>query len=703
VTSFLRRWQDKYPILDANVTTTKAGVEEYTTRLRAVVDEIAELDTEREQLRDALPTLQRTIRQAEAAAARCAACEQTGIRAASATDRRPGVVAARTKAEHAIDDADRTIAAAAIERDDALARAAASNETAARWRDRLGSVGVKPGDTVPDAPVEQLEQEWRTQRAALEQEQRGSTHAALLDEAEDLVAQLAVEVGRHDAELMTEVNTRLANHRAATPEGRATLLAAADDAQQRCITDHLRASHDLDQARRTVTERQPEGRAVYVQLPEEWRAISADECVEMVVRVDRSNVKWRNRQREENQAAAAAKAEAENAERFRWSFNNTVSLWPGEPVPTGAVFDGTPDEATSTLQDRIAAHRAAIDERDGAARARADQRDAVKRCAVGPRFAEFTLAKKAMSTSDEELYDRAKGWSVELGIRARSIRDELEELNRHRESLVNQLHGLAEAQLRLLRAVTRSSNIPAGFGELSGKPAFSIDFDKLDETEALARLATRVDTWAVQLAADPKRATRTEQIDRWLAEAAKDLVKVNAGGASWRVKVLKPLLDNRVHYCAPDRIEKEYSGGQELTLAVLLYCCLAAVRSNHRTTGRRPAGALLLDNPFGKASNRQLIAMQQALAGKSGIQLICATGLNDPTVIAAFEGPDARVIRLRNDIDQRGGLNHLRVADPLVRKAITEAILDGHDADDPNGYVSATSYTVNEPASQESP
>jgi hypothetical protein len=355
------------------------------------------------------------------------------------------------------------------------------------------------------------------------------------------------------------------------------------------------------------------------------------------------------------------------------------------------------------LQDRIAAHRTAIEERDRAAKTRADQRDAVKRCAVDQRFAEFTLAKKSMSTSDEELYDRAKAWAVELGIRTKSIREELEELNRHRESLVNQLHGLAEAQLRLLRAVSRSSNIPAGFGELSGKPAFSIDFDKLDETEALARLATRVDTWAVQLAADPKRATRTEQIDRWLAEAAKDLVKTNAGGASWRVKVLKPLLDNRVYYCAPDRIEKEYSGGQELTLAVLLYCCLAAVRSNHRTTGRRPAGALLLDNPFGKASNQQLIAMQQALAGKSGIQLICATGLNDPTVISAFEGPDARVIRLRNDIDQRGGLHHLRVSDPLVHKAVTEAILDGHDADDPNGYVSATSYTVNEPATPESP
>lgn len=701
VAGFLRRWQDKHPTLDSNVATAQASVDGYTTRLRALGDEIVGLEAERDEHRNALPALNRTIRQAEAAAARCATCDQAGIDAAAASDRRAAVVAQRSKAQQAIGEADDTIADADAERDEALSRAATANETAARWRDRLKAVGVEPGPSAPDRPVEQLEQEWTTQRAALEHRERGSTHAVSLDDAEDLVAQLSADVGRHDPALLPEAENRLTSHRAATTEGRAVLLSVAESTLQRRITEHLGAEHGLSQARKNVIERQPEGRAVYVQLTEDWKADSAEECVEFVARADQSNVKWRNRQREEQLAANAAKAEGETAEKFRWSFTNTVSLWAGEPVPTGAVFEGTPDQATAALQDRIAAHRTAIEERDDAAKTRSDQRDTVKRCAVDARYAEFTLAKKALSTSDDELFDRARGWSVELAVRSKSIRDELDELNRHRDSLVSQLHGLAEGQLRLLRAVTRSSNIPAGFGELSGKPAFNIDFDKLDETEALARLASRVDVWAVQLAADPKRATRTEQVDRWLAEAAKDLVKVNAGGSSWRVKVLKPLLNNRVHYCSPDRIEKEYSGGQELTLAVLLYCCLAAVRSNHRTTGRRPPGALLLDNPFGKASNPQLIAMQQALAGKSGIQLICATGLNDPTVIAAFEGPDARVVRLRNDINQRGGLHHLRIADPLTHKAVTEAILGGHEADDPHGYVSATSYTVNEAATPE--
>lgn len=698
VTEFLRRWQDKQPTLDENVATAQGGVNDYTARLDAIVEEIAGLEAERDQHRDALRELNRTIRHAEGAARRCATCEQTATDAAAASDRRPGVVTARGNAQQAIDAAEQTIAGADEERDQALSRGATANETAARWRDRLKAVGVEPGSDVPDGPVEQLERERAARRTTLEQKERGSTHAGALDDAERLVAQLSAEVGRHAPELLPEVDRRLNDHRAATPEGRAALLSTAEATVARRMSDHVRAEHDLTQARTAVTERQPEGRAVYVQLAEGWQATSADECVELVARVDQLNVTWRNRQREEQHAANTAKAEVDTAERLQWSFSNTVGLWPGEPVSTGAVFEGTPDEATAALQDRIAAHRTAIDEHDRAVRARGDQRNLVKQCAVDARYAEFTLAKKALSTSDDELFERARGWSTELSIRSQGIRDELGELNRHRDSLVSQLHGLAESQLRLLRAVTRSSNIPAGFGELSGKPAFNIDFDKVDETEALARLASRVDAWAVQLATDPKRATRTEQIDRWLAEAAKDLVKVNASGASWRVKVLKPLVDNRVHYCSPDRIEKEYSGGQELTLAVLLYCSLAAVRSSHRTIGRRPPGTLLLDNPFGKASNPQLIAMQQALAGKSGIQLICATGLNDPTVISAFEGPDARVVRLRNDINQRGGLHHLRIADPLTHKAVTDAILGGHEADDPNGYLSATSYTVNEAA-----
>ena len=65
-------------------------------------------------------------------------------------------------------------------------------------------------------------------------------------------------------------------------------------------------------------------------------------------------------------------------------------------------------------------------------------------------------------------------------------------------------------------------------------------------------------------------------------------------------------------YCPPDRIPHEFSGGQVLTLAVLVYCALSRVRAAHRTGGARPPGTLLLDNPFGSASAETLIGCRQA-------------------------------------------------------------------------------------------
>lgn len=86
--------------------------------------------------------------------------------------------------------------------------------------------------------------------------------------------------------------------------------------------------------------------------------------------------------------------------------------------------------------------------------------------------------------------------------------------------------------------------------------------------------------------------------------------------------VLKPVVDETVEYRTPTGLQVELSGGQELTLAVLLYCTLSQVRAQNRTSGARPAGVLLLDNPFGRASNAALIRMQQGLTARVGLPLI---------------------------------------------------------------------------------
>ena len=158
--------------------------------------------------------------------------------------------------------------------------------------------------------------------------------------------------------------------------------------------------------------------------------------------------------------------------------------------------------------------------------------------------------------------------------------------------------------------------------------------------------------------------------------------------------MLKPSVDYTAAYRSPDRIEVEFSGGQELTLAVLLYLTLSRVRAHNRTTGERPPMPLILDNPFGAASNPALINIQQSLAGRSGVQLICATGLTDPSVITAFEGENGRILFLRNDKDQRRALRYLRITHNERDGEIKTKLGTGHDPDDPANYLSAATYRI---------
>jgi hypothetical protein len=94
---------------------------------------------------------------------------------------------------------------------------------------------------------------------------------------------------------------------------------------------------------------------------------------------------------------------------------------------------------------------------------------------------------------------------------------------------------------------------------------------------------------------------------------------------------------------------------------MLVYCALSGVRSAHRPGGARPPGTLILDNPFGAASAETLIAMQHRLAAHTGLQLVCATGLHDAGIDAAFTGPGSVIVKLRNDGDLRRNLSFLRL------------------------------------------
>ena len=133
--------------------------------------------------------------------------------------------------------------------------------------------------------------------------------------------------------------------------------------------------------------------------------------------------------------------------------------------------------------------------------------------------------------------------------------------------------------------MTRASRLPAGLGDFSDNPAIKIRFEEAPDDEAAARLVSRIDSWATEVAANPKRVSSAEVRARWLADAVRDTVVDRSRAGPWSIEILKPRIDGKVVYCPPDRIPQEFSGGQVLTLAVLVYCALSGVRSAHRPGG----------------------------------------------------------------------------------------------------------------------
>lgn len=126
----------------------------------------------------------------------------------------------------------------------------------------------------------------------------------------------------------------------------------------------------------------------------------------------------------------------------------------------------------------------------------------------------------------------------------------------------------------------------------------------------------------------------------------------------FRVDMLKPDSVLRTQRQRVGEIRDVFSGGQQLTAAIILYCTLAALRANDRGRLRnRHSGVLFLDNPIGRASSGYLLELQRRVAEALGVQLIYTTGLFDAGALAEFP----LIIRLRNDADLRAGRKYLSV------------------------------------------
>ncbi|MFE9923660.1 hypothetical protein ACFYQA_19355 [Streptomyces sp. NPDC005774] len=333
---------------------------------------------------------------------------------------------------------------------------------------------------------------------------------------------------------------------------------------------------------------------------------------------------------------------------------HTLEEEPEQPEP----YPGSPEEARRSAGEARRSLRGCAADLSAAESTVREASDILVRHANSTRYEQVrTPARQQIrELPASALPEHAQKWADAFAPRLRVLTDELEQLERNRDSIVDRLRGLVESALATLRSAQRLSRLPEGLGEWSGQEFLRIRFEETDQATLTERLGEVVDE-ATRAAVRKNSDLRRDGMSLLLRGVAAALRPKGIA-----VEILKPDAVLRAERVPVGQMGDVFSGGQLLTAAIALYCTMAALRSNDRGRDRhRHAGTLFLDNPIGRANATYLLELQRAVADALGVQLLYTTGLFDTTALAEFP----LVIRLRNDADLRAGLKYIRVEEHL--------------------------------------
>ncbi|MFJ8137926.1 hypothetical protein [Streptomyces sp. NPDC096013] len=325
-----------------------------------------------------------------------------------------------------------------------------------------------------------------------------------------------------------------------------------------------------------------------------------------------------------------------------------------EPEP----YPGSLEEARNSAAEARRSLRGCATDLSAAESAVREASDVLVRHANSTRYEQVrTPARQQIrELPASALPEHAQKWADAFAPRLRVLTDELAQLERNRDSIVDRLRGLVESALATLRSAQRLSRLPEGLGEWSGQEFLRIRFEEPDQATLTERLGVVVDE-ATRAAVKKNSDMRRDGMSLLLRGVGAALEPKGVA-----VEILKPDAVLRAERVPVGQMGDVFSGGQLLTAAIALYCTMAALRSNDRGRDKhRHAGTLFLDNPIGRANATYLLELQRAVSDALGVQLLYTTGLFDTTALAEFP----LVIRLRNDADLRAGLKYISVEEHL--------------------------------------
>ncbi|MGW2768930.1 hypothetical protein [Streptomyces sp. NPDC001275] len=557
----------------------------------------------------------------------------------------------RRAAQRAADDTRRTARALRAER----------SEIAGAPDDVPGSDGEAPKASLPA-----LREAYRAASQVYEKVGVGADLRAEQARAESDESAARAELDRLSNKVRTRAEQLLESPEGSDGPSRQGAAARAEELVQLLETRMSSASEQLGRLRGEAERHAPEDGEVHTELPEDLLPRDAEHA-QALLRTATAELASRT-----GALAQAREAHAELLESHR--------------AAEGAA--GGFDEIAGMLRDQLREHTGDEEQEEpepypgspeDARQAAAEARRSLRGCAADLSAAEAAvreasdiLVRHANSTRYEQvrtparqqirelpasaLPEHAQKWAEAFAPRLRVLTDELAQLERNRDSIVDRLRGLVESALATLRSAQRLSRLPEGLGEWSGQEFLRIRFDEPDQATLTERLGEVIDE-ATRAAVKKNSDLRRDGMSLLLRGVGAALQPKGVA-----VEILKPDAVLRAERVPVGQMGDVFSGGQLLTAAIALYCTMAALRSNDRGRDKhRHAGTLFLDNPIGRANATYLLELQRAVSDALGVQLLYTTGLFDTTALAEFP----LVIRLRNDADLRAGLKYISVEEHL--------------------------------------
>ena len=576
--------------------------------------------------------LARKIARADGLAVREAAATETRAEASGLTERIANEREAETAAKRARDDNQHRA-------DEALRRGLEMSETARGYR---GQIADLPAERVVAAKadsrsLDELGAAVSAARERYEARTSGSPLAKQTEHARDERSRLDHELETKPEEVIEHARRLIKTANGGNPIARdRALRAASADAEQAAREDGLaqaalgEAAAELDRYTREDRERhrqldqEPETRDEALALAEEQRVIA--ERLNHQVTEDDARI---------NAARERLTESDRRAERLH-DIADRIRLPEVEPPPTAAPWTESPDAAAARADELLRDIAEADREVTRTKNALNDLRARILRWSGDFPTVPVEVTSRFRSEGViDELGPEARIWRDRMTVRADELDIDLRELEEHRTNVITRAIGMVNDALGDLDRFSRLSEMPEELGEAWGGRKFvevhvrpSVDRSEPVMRDRIGREVDRI----VDARAEPRGMDFL-----WRA------VSAVVGDTGFAARVLKPSPSYSTER-VPIEAMRKWSGGEKVTAALLLFVTVAKLRARNRGRSAAGAGALMLDNPLGKANYVPFLSLQRAVARSAGVQLVFLTGVADMKAVGLFP----RIARLRN-------------------------------------------------------